>query len=120
MEVSLSLMILGLVTVFIMNLFPTSMITVKKAEHRQQANLLAESVLAELAALPFEDLIIGDPPVQESRQIDEVTYQIEKVVLQADSRNPDFIKNIRVEISWEVREIEQTLVRELWVANLKR
>ena len=119
-EVIFSLALLAGVALLVLNLFPTSMVTVKKAEQRMQANLLAETLLAEQAAAPFETLLVGGPPLTRTERVGNVEYNTRVVILEIPDRNTDYLKNVRVSIDWKVQNLQHSLVRELWVANIKK
>lgn len=119
MEVTFSLFLLGLVTVFVMNLFPSSMITVKQAEYKFQANLLCETLLAEELARPYESLEVASV-TPGARTVERVDYVTNVEVLEITGRDPDHIKNIRATVSWTISDVQREVVREQWFANLKR
>jgi Tfp pilus assembly protein PilV len=120
MEVIFSLTLLGLVTVLVMNLFPSSMVTVKKAEYRMQANTLAETVLAEQAARPYDELVVGAPPDIAAQIVEGVDYLVTTEVRAVPDRLPEYVKSVHVTVSWTVRNIDQRLERELWVPAVER
>ena len=105
--------LIALVMILLLNLFPSSMATVKRSEQRYEALTLAGNVLEQQAALPFTKLVPGS--VVESEVGD---FKIRTEVRKIDGEDPSWLKTVRVTVSWTYQEQTREVVRELRVHRL--
>lgn len=109
----LAFTLISLVLILLLNLFPSSMATVRKSEQRYTAMTLAGSRLEDQTALPFSKLVVGS-----SEQSQHQDYQIRTQVLAIDGENKAWLKLIRVTVSWKYRDQSRQVVRETRVHRL--
>ena len=118
-EVLLAFTLTALMIVLILNLFPTSMATVRQAEQRQVAGTLAESQLERRARLPFSSLPVGlreqipSPPPQ-----DGIEYHTQLEVTQVLGEDPQFLRALKVTVRWDYRGRSLQLTRQLYLHRL--
>ncbi len=117
METIVSLGILALVAIAVLNLFPTAMLTVKGAEARNRARVLAENLLDHHRSLPVTDLPIGFLQ-EETVSVEGFTYQ---TTIQVISVGHDaLMRGLVVEVAWSRRGLNHSVRRELEVVHVRR
>jgi len=105
--------LIALVLILLLNLFPSSVATVRKSEQRYEALTLAGNLLEQQAARPFSKLVVGT--VEES----EVgAFKVRTEVRKVDGENEAWLKSIRVTVNWTYQEQVREVTRELRVHRL--
>jgi type II secretory pathway pseudopilin PulG len=117
-EVLLSFTLTSIMLVLVMNIFPTAMVSVHRAEHRQHAGGLADSVLERKANLGFHRLAVGSTEELPVSELDGVHYHTVFSVEAVPGRNKDFLRMLRVVVKWKYRGRDMEVTRELWVHRL--
>lgn len=128
MEVVLGASLLALVFLFMLNIFPATMIGVRKAEHRLDAAGLAESILEAARAAPFTDLVPGSYDADTPGALPLARYTCEDNTVLEPRLTIETVPGIpatqllrlRLTIHWSDRSGPQTLTQELRLADLKR
>ena len=116
-ETMFALGLLGLVVVLILNIFPSSMATVRSAEQRSHAESVANSKLEEQVEVPFDQLPLGLDKDLGSQNFLQVDYHARLQVLKADG-DPRYLRAVRVNVDWTVRGLRRQVVRELLIHRL--
>lgn len=105
--------LIALVIILLLNLFPSSMATVRKSEQRYEALTLAGNVLEQQAALPFGKLVVDS--VHDSKVGD---YKVRVEVLKVNGEDVNWLKRVRVTVSWTYQEQVREVTRELRLHRL--
>jgi type II secretory pathway pseudopilin PulG len=120
-ETVISLFLIGMLTVLLVNLFPSSVAASRHSETRMRAEVLAESLLAQQMSRDYEQLEVGSLTSLVPIESDfGQTFYPTVEVFQAETRDVSFIKGLRVTVEWTHSEVERSVVQEVWVANLRR
>lgn len=124
-EVVLGASLLSLVFLFMINLFPASMIGVRKAEHRLDAAAHAEAILDACRARSFADLApgtyaAGSLGLETRTTEDGVVLEPTLVIEPVPGIPPDRLVRLHLTIAWDEREVRQTFTQELRLADLNR
>lgn len=112
MEVLLAFTLTALVVILVLNIFPSAMATVARAEQRQVAGNLAESLLERKAALPFDQVPVG---LVEDGGTD---YRTHLEVGPVGSEDPLFLRQVTVTVTWSAKGRVLQLQRALWIHRL--
>lgn len=112
-ETLLAFTIISLVLILLLNLFPSSLATVRRSEIRFQALTLADNTLEQQVARPFADLIVAT-----STQQAVGDFQVQTQVLTIAGEDSAWLKNVRVTVRWRDRDQPRQLIRELRVHRL--
>jgi short subunit fatty acids transporter len=118
-ETIFSLFLLTILVVLVMNLFPATMLGVRRSEQKLQAEEIAQSVLAEQMARPFLELELGQrelPPVK----LNNREYQVSLGISEHPDRPSDRLRRIEVTIAWVHRGRREKLVRSHWRTDIAR
>lgn len=124
-EVVLGASLLSLVFLFMINLFPASMLGVRKAEHRLEAAAHAEAILDACRARPFVDLApgiytAGNLGLEARTTEDGVVLEPTLIIEPVPGIPADRLVRLQLTIAWNERETRQTLTQELRLADLNR
>lgn len=110
-ETAVAMAILGLVLIFVLNLFPRAMLLRRTSEQRLQAQSLARSALEEQLAKPFNRLQSQDlEPVER----DGVRYQLSLEVSHSPQASAEFLRRLRLVVRWSFQGRSQQLERVLY------
>ncbi|MBI3927774.1 MAG: hypothetical protein HY319_19695 [Armatimonadetes bacterium] len=120
LEIICSLFVLGLGLVLLANLFPTSALAVRRSENLLQAHQLADAILAEYAARPFQELEIGPPVTLDVVEREGVRLKPRVEVFSPEDSEPEHLLGIRVTVSWSEGGSPRRVVQELWLADVPR
>lgn len=118
-EVIIAGFIFFLVSIFLLNLLPSSQWAVAKAEMRLTAENLAHSKLEELRTGPFSALALGPhtAPVHQQHGVDfETSFEV-RVLADAD---PDLVKDVEVTVRWTDRRQPRELRARGYIGRLRR
>jgi len=117
-ETIVSFLLLTLLLLGVLNLFPGALWANRRAELTLQAHNVADQVLEEARSQGFEQLQLGQRPVQ-TFQVNRTSYQAQLEVAAVAGKNPQFLRTLRVRVSWTVGGRQQELRREVWVSNVR-
>ncbi|MFN8611356.1 MAG: hypothetical protein U0931_27675 [Vulcanimicrobiota bacterium] len=112
-ENMLAFSLISLVLILLLNLFPSSMATVRRSEQRYQALTLADNMLERQASRPFSKLPVGT--VEDSQQGD---YKIHLEIVKAGDEDPAWLRTARVTVSWTYQSQSKEVTRELRLHRL--
>jgi hypothetical protein len=106
------------VLILLLNLFPSSMATVRSTEHRTQAAAWAASVLESRAGLPFGKLEVDSVEDLRKQTHGEIEYKARFDVRAVPGEDARYLRALRVTVTWEERNRQRHVTRELWVHRL--
>jgi hypothetical protein len=116
----MALFLAGFLVVLLANLFPGSVAAMRRAESSTQALNLAESVLAEEMAKPYATLEVGTTTLLEPVTSQNRTFHPLLEVYEVAGRDVNYLKGLRVIISWREGKVDRKVQQEVWIANLNR
>lgn len=112
MEVLLAFTLTALLLILILNLFPSAMATVLRAEQRQVAGNLAESLLERKASLAFDQLPVGK--VENTPGEYATRFEVTGVA----NEDPQFLRALSVTVTWSAKGRTFQVRRGLWLHRL--
>ena len=116
-EVIISLGIFLLVVILVFNLYPGSLLGLRKGEQRREANRLAQNLLDRTRARAFADLVPDSSEVY--RQDLDVAYEALLEVRRVSGSPPERLKCVRVTVSWNESDSQRRQVmHEVWVSSV--
>lgn len=113
-ETLLSGVILSVIIVLLFNLFPTSMLSLRRGEHTLKATALARTLLESKRAGPFSALDTA-PALDPQTGDDGTVYTPSYTSTDEGSR----LRRIRVTVDWLENGAHRNLAKELWVCDLR-
>ena len=120
LETIVSLFLVATIVVVVANLFPSALVSVRQSEALTQAGLIAESLLDEQMSRPFEDLVLQPETWLETQNVDGTDFVCYLEVFQVDSRDTEFLKGLRVKVTWQNGELNRQVVHEVYTTSLNR
>lgn len=117
-ETAISLALVGLVLLFVLNLFPSALVAQRSAEERTQAAGLARTLLEKQMNVAFAALQVGLRTPIAPVTIDGIDYSAELQVDSTPQADPKYLRVLRVVINWKSRNRNHTLQREIWKHRL--
>lgn len=138
--------ILSLVMMVLFNLYPSSLLAVRRAEHRLEATTLAQSILETKRAEPFSVLAAKTPDLYYTRQNDDdlkklapgsdangivkedgVTLVPSFKVFHVSGTDPSRMLGLQAVVEWDENQNtqpnlrrHQKIVHELWICDVKK
>ncbi|MEW6281321.1 MAG: hypothetical protein AB1758_22110 [Candidatus Eremiobacterota bacterium] len=110
--------ILALTIAFVVNLLPSSVLSVRLAENKLRAGQLAQNVLEE-SRQDFAGLPLGGPVALPTVQEGAATFQLSREVLPVSDIPGGRLKLVKVTVSWTERKVERRVTRQLTVADVR-
>ena len=118
-ETIFSLFIVTILVVLVMNLFPATMLGIRRTEQRLQAEEIAQSTLDQYMIESFSDLTLGDTNLP-AVKLKNFEYAVVVNVSEDTAQPSDRLRLIKATVSWTHRGKEESLSREIWRADVAR
>lgn len=120
-EMVLSIALMLLVILFVFELYPMAMSSVRASGQRLQANELADSVLADWMQRDFDLLVLGPAPPMAAVSGQGTSFRpsVEILPVTEPGVDPSEMRAIRVRVTWRDR-VQRELVRTQWRTRVKR
>lgn len=119
-ETMVSLTLLSLLMVAVLNLFPSSMTTVRMTRTGWLARSAAQNRIEILAAQPFAGLEVGFEEETEVKLSDGSLAKLRTTISAVDDHPEKFLKRLRCEVSWDGRVNRKSAIQEVYVHSLRR
>ena len=114
LETIFGLFLLSFLIVMVFNLYPSSLLSVRRAEESVQADLLAQSLLDQSTARPFDQLVIGELyQVQQDFKSTRLEATLE--VYSVPDAQEELLKRLRVVVAWKARDRDYAVIHECLV-----
>jgi len=115
LEVVVSISLVGLIVIFVLTLWPSSIVASQAADEQIEAESLAQSHLEESRAVPFSSLGIGTQQLSSPGD----RYRVFREVFQPPGTDPDQTVGIRITVLWESKTRSREVVREMWLSSVR-
>jgi hypothetical protein len=102
------------VTILLLNLFPSSLLSLKAAENRARAERLAQACLEENEAFAFT--MLGRPPAV-TQQWDGLEFTIQLEIYALSGVEQERLRQVRAVVSWTERNERRSAARETYVSR---
>ena len=124
LETIYATLLLGFIALFLLNLYPSSFVAIKRGESTFTADNFAETILEDLHSRNFANLIPGSEPSYLAQSWGGITYtptlQLLYLPTPTDAwlGNPNYIKVAQVTISWTYSTLNHQVVHEAYLHNI--
>ena len=115
-ELIVSISLLALVVMFVLELVPTSMLSLRRSEGRLVGETIAEGELEREASAAFVHLTAGSQKQLPDQTVGSLTYHLKTQTLRAGSENPNRLLTLKVTVTWTEQGTTRTAVRERWAS----
>ncbi len=118
-EIVITITLLGFIFMILFNLYPSSIATMRHAEHLIEASSYAQSILEFQREGPFS-LFDTEPIVKDMVGADGTNYSLTFTAITIPSPQCDSLKGARVTVSWKERKRDCSVTKELYVCNIPK
>lgn len=119
MEIIVSMFVLGMVMIALFNLYPTSVLAVRRAEQQILANSVARSIVDRSLAGPYSALEVDTTTDLPAEVREGTTFTPTVAVFDVPGQDVNLIKRLRVTVTWEERGVQKEVVHEVLVTSLR-
>jgi Tfp pilus assembly protein PilV len=123
-ETIFSSLFIGVTVLAILNLFPGAYLSIRKSETQLQADFVTKSVLDELRLVPFSQLEEGYTPPPgapfDPWVVEGIIYTPRVEIYEVPDTQFDFLKGVRVTVTYRLQLTEKTVVHETYLHKLIR
>ncbi|GMU50978.1 MAG: hypothetical protein AMXMBFR33_01240 [Candidatus Xenobia bacterium] len=114
-EVLLAAALLGLVVPFLFQLYPTSLLAIRRGENQLEATELARAALEEFRARPFAALAAGETILPSVSGAGQVEFKRKLTIRQVSSR----LVELRSIVEWTVRQKTYQTEHAVYVSKVR-
>ena len=100
LETTVSLALVGLILLFVLNLYPSSLFAQHRAEERLTAIRIARSALDEQMIRPFNELPVGMTSELPVRLLDGIEYRCQVEVRKTGQADEKLLRSVRTTVRW--------------------
>lgn len=118
LETIFSCCVFGFTLMILFNLLPSSMLAVRQAEERLQAENLARSAVEQSRAQAFATLVPG-PVYLLDQTLGPVVYHSRLDISALTGADPKHLLVLRATVNWESRGKSTRLIRESWLSSVR-
>lgn len=115
MEVILAAALLGLLLPFLFQLYPTSLLAIRRGESQLEATELARSALEEFRARPFAALAPGETALPAMSGAGQVEFARKIAIRQVSPR----LLELRSTVEWSVRQKVYRTEHAVYVSKVR-
>ena len=116
-EIIISLSLVILLCIFILNLFPYSLLAMHHSEVHLAAQKIAETTLADWEVANFQSLAVGSTTSCPAQTLNKVVFKPTLQVSAVPRYNPSTLVALRVTVTWQDQSGTKSLTQEHWVWN---
>lgn len=115
METVCALVLLGLVVIFVVNIFPSSVLASKSGNQYIQAESLVRSALEETRATSFDSLAIGTTDLPSS----DPGFTMTREIFVPRNAEAHQTLGVRIRVEWPFQGRTRSLEREVWISSVR-
>lgn len=110
--------VLFLIGLFVLNLFPGSLLAIAMTRDRLQANNLCQGEMATARHTGFSDLSFGT--TERTVVADGTKFRIKREVYPIDGRDDSLIRGVKVSVEWTIRGKTREAQLETYLSSVRR
>jgi len=118
-EMIITTVLLGMIVLFLFNIYPNAVLAIRRGEHRLKASYAAQAVLERKIASSFYDI---DAPLTGKTVTgdDGTVYTISYEALSLPDTNPQNLRRIKVTVTWEEQSSRCKVFKEYDVCDIRQ
>ena len=121
LETIFASVLFGFIVLFILNLYPSSIVAVRRGESQIVADNFAQTILEDLRSRSFYNINVNSPPSYSKWVYGETDFlPTVTVVYDSDSDLEPFLKIATVKITWEFQRRTNSVVHTMYLHNINR
>lgn len=113
----------GFILLFVLNIYPSSMVAVRRGEHQIVADNFAQSILEDLRSRSFANISPTSPPTYLPLHYYGVDFTPTVAVAYHPDAPPEqqnFLKVANVTVAWEFQRRDLQVVHTMYLHNVTR
>lgn len=118
-ETILAAFIFSLITMAVFNIFPSSVMAVKRGEMELEADSIAQRILEEHRAKPFDELVLTGPAPLAAETLAGTKFEPFLEIDSVPGSLEESLKAVRVEVRWSHSAKNYSLLREAWIVSVE-
>lgn len=112
--------LLGMVTLAVCNLLPSSLLAMRRGEQQMRADQIAQELLVGYSSVPFAALTLGPvAPAPAVQKWDGVDYVSTASVFKIAGTDEQLAKGLRVTVRWTFRKKDYQTTQESWRVHVR-
>lgn len=121
LETIFASVLMGFVILFICNLYPGSIVAIRRGETQIVADNLAQSILEDLRSRSFYNVNPASPPSYAKRIYGATEYTpTVSITYDSDPSLESFLKIAQVKVNWKFQNRDQEVVQIMYLHNVTR
>lgn len=109
------------VILFILNIYPSSMVAIRRGETQIVADNFAQSILEDLRARSFANVSTTSEPSYTALIYNDTRYNpYLDIFYDPDGADPRFLKVARLQVAWIFQNRENRVVHTMYLHNVTR
>lgn len=120
-------LLLGFIALFLLNLYPSSFVAIKRGESTFTADNFASSILEDLHSRSYANVTPSNIPTYQPQTFGGIQYTpvVQIIYLPSDptltyAPDPNHVKSASVTISWYYSNVLHQVVHEAYLYNVTR
>ncbi|MHC9541658.1 MAG: hypothetical protein AB9903_19305 [Vulcanimicrobiota bacterium] len=118
-EIVITITLLGFIFMILFNLYPSSIATMRHAQHLIEASNMAQSILETQREGAFSSFDTA-PSLPERHGSDGTAYTFTFSPVAVPSPQSDTLKGVRVTVTWLERKKTCSVTKEMYVCNIPK
>lgn len=111
----------GMVLLFVVNIYPSSMVAVRRGETQIVADNFAQTILEDLRSRSFPNVSVTSPPAYAAMEHYGVEYTpVLEVSYSPDPAEENFLKRARLTVRWRFQNRDLEVVHSMYLHNVTR
>ena len=121
LETIFASVLFGFIVLFILNLYPSSIVAVRRGESQIVADNMAQTILEDLRSRNFYNLSVTTPPTYTKWVYSDVDY-LPTITLayDTDPALEPYLKIATVNVTWEFQRRKNSFVPTMYLHNINR
>lgn len=122
LETIFASVLFAFVILFVLNIYPGSMVAIRRGETQIIADNFAQAILEDLRSRSFANVSITSPPTYQKKIYADTEYTpLVSVVYATDTYLPDYVLKIAtVRVQWRFQNRNNEAVHTMYLHNITR
>lgn len=113
-------LLLGFITLFLINLYPSSFIALKRGDSSLAADNFANNILEDLHSRSFANLLPGNEPAYQPLSVAGINYQPSLALSYLPDASEKAVKVAKVTVRWNYGSHDYQVVHNAYLHNVTR
>lgn len=124
LETIFASVLFGFIVLFVLNLYPSSIVAVRRGETQIIADNFAQAILEDLRSRSFTNLVVGGTAPTYNKWVYSDTEYLPTVLIEYDTDvsidTRDYLKVATVTVSWKFQNRNNSVVHKMYLHSVNR